>query len=111
MFETLRYGQKNAGKYIYQVYDFWIFRRVLWNSSYFFHGRGVPRAPSSSSLVACIAAVAGCGGRGDNFHHFFNPAQIDGVVPGKCGFERPKMRMKPTALEQSWGYTTQMLHV
>ena len=70
-----------------------------------------PQAPSSSSLVACIAAVAGCGGRGDNFHHFFNPAQIDGVVPGKCGFERPQMRMKPTALEQSWGYTTQMLHV
>ena len=39
----------------------------------------------SRSLVACIAAVASGGGRGDDFHNFFDPAHVDGIVPGKIG--------------------------
>ena len=78
------------------------FSAAAWSSSYLFPSR-VPNR-SSRSLVAGIAAVASCGGRGDDFHNFFDPAQVDGIVPGKFGwFLQAKMGMKPTVVGISRG--------
>ena len=66
--------KKDGRKYIDDNHYFWFSTA---------ESRMVPNG--SRSLVACIAAVASGGGRGDDFHNFFDPAQVDGIVPGKIG--------------------------